>query len=310
MKKIFGAAALTLALGLASCGGSGSTSVRSGLDSLFTASQADTLVMTTAQVGGWEIGGQLSNAMAADSTFSKEEFLKGVKYCLDADTAPSFAYGMQIGTSINNTIKYWSQNGITIDKKAFFDMFKKAVMQDSVSIEDRTAANALYTGISTQFREALNAYDEYRLEASPESQANIKLGQQFIDSIAGANPDVKITASGLAYRIINPGSDKKADTDDLVEIWYTATTLDGGQFDKADSISARAIPLRMRNEALKQGVGLIGEGGEAILYVPGKLAYGINKSQRFGLGPNEPVIYTIKVNKIQTQAEAAAEKKK
>lgn len=309
MKKIIGASALIIGLALASCGGGSQTKVVGGLDSLFTSAQADTLVMTTAQVGGWQIGNLISQAMVADSTFSKQQFLKGVKYALDADTATSFAYGMQIGTNINNTIKYWSQAGIQIDRDAFFRQFEHAVLQDSVSIEERQSINALNSAINTQFSQALSAYEDYKIEASEISQANIKRGQQYVDSIAGANPDVKITASGLAYQIINSGSDKKAADDDLVEIWYTAKTIDGETFDKSDSISARPLPLRMRNEGLKQGVALLGEGGEAVVYVPGKLAYGANKSQRFGLTPNQMVIYTLKVNKIQTQAEAAAAKK-
>lgn len=306
MKKIIGAATLLIGLSLASCsGGSGTTKVEGGLDSLFTSAQADTLVMSTAQVGGWEIGNMISNAMEADSTFSKEAFLKGVKYALDADTATSFAFGMQIGANVNNTLKYWSQAGIVIDRETFFSQFKKAVMQDSVSMEEQAFVNSTNMRINTQFREAMSAYEDYKLEASERSQANIKRGQEYIDSLAKADPEVKVAASGLVYRIINPGSDKRASADDLVEIWYTATTPGGETFDKADSISARPVPLRLRNEGLQQGVAMLGEGGEATFYVPGKLAYGTNKNQRYGLGPNEMVIYNVKVKKIQTPEEAS-----
>ncbi|MCM1452682.1 MAG: FKBP-type peptidyl-prolyl cis-trans isomerase [Clostridium sp.] len=306
MKKLFAAASLTIALTLASCGGgSGRATVEGGLDSLFTAAQADTLVMSTAQVGGWEIGNMLKNAMEADSTFSKEEFLKGVKYIVDADSSSSFAFGIQIGTNINGTIKYWSQAGIKIDRNAFFRQFKKAVLQDSISMEERAFVNAANTRANSQFREAMAAYEEYKIESSELSQANIKKGQEFIDSLAAANPNVKVAASGLAYEITNPGNEKRATPDDLVELIFTGTTLDGRTFDKADSVSARLVPLRLRNEGLQQGVEMLGEGGEATFYIPGKLAFGTNRNSRFGLAPNELVTYTVKVNKIQTQEEAA-----
>jgi len=305
MKKIIGAAALIIGLSMASCNGGGRTTVEGGLDSLFSAAQADTLVMSTAQVGGWEIGSMINNAMEADSTFSKEEFLKGVKYTLDADTSTSFAFGMQIGSNINNTIKYWSQVGIKINREAFFGQFKEAVLQDSISMEERAFTNGANTRVNAQFREAMSAYEDYKIEASERSRANIKLGQEYIDSVANANPDVKVAASGLAYQITNPGSDKRANVDDLVEIEYVATTTYGDTFDKADSVSARPVPLRLRNEGLQQGVAMLGEGGEAVFYIPGKLAYGTNKNQRYGLGPNQLVIYKVKVNKIQTQEEAS-----
>lgn len=306
MKKIFGAAALVIGLSVASCGtGGGSTKVDSGLDSLFSDAQADTLVMSTAKVGGWEIGAMLGNAIEADSTFSKEEFLKGVKYIIDADTSSSFAFGMQIGTNINSTLKYWNNAGVKVDRDAFFSQFKKAVMQDSVSMEERAYVNGENTRAASQFREAVMVYEDYKIEASEISQNNIKAGQQFVDSLAAANPNVKVTASGLAYEITNPGNDKRATTNDLVEMYYSGMSIDGNEFDKADSISARAVPLRLRNEGLQQGVAMLGEGGEATFYVPGKLAYGTNRNKRFGLEPNQLVIYKVKVNKIQTQEEAA-----
>ena len=108
------------------------------------------------------------------------------------------------------------------------------------------------------------------------SKANIKLGQEYIDSVAGANPEVKVAASGLAYQILNPGSEKRANADDLVEVEYTATTTYGDEFDRADAVSARPVPLRLRNEGLQQGIAMLGEGGEAVFYIPGKLAFGTN----------------------------------
>lgn len=305
MKKIIGAAALIVGLSMASCGGGGRTTVENGLDSLFSSEQADTLVMSTAQVGGWEIGNMLKNAIEADSTFSKEEFLKGVKYAIDADTSTSFAFGMRIGDNINSTLKYWKDAGISVDREAFFNQFKKAVMQDSVSMEERAFTNTANSRINSQFREAMSVYEDYKIEASERSKANIKLGQEYIDSVAGANPDVKVAASGLAYQILNPGSEKRANADDLVEVEYTATTTYGDEFDRADAVSARPVPLRLRNEGLQQGIAMLGEGGEAVFYIPGKLAFGTNKNQRYGLGPNQLVIYKVKVNKIQTQEEAS-----
>lgn len=306
MKKIIGAAALIIGLSMASCGsGSGSTKVENGLDSLFSDAQADTLVMSTAKVGGWEIGKMLSNAIEADSTFSKEDFLKGVKYIIDADTASSFAFGMQIGTNINSTLKYWNNAGINVNRDAFYNEFKKAVMQDSISMDERTYVNGENARAASQFREALALYEDYKIEASEVSQNNIKAGQEYIDSLAAANPDVKVTASGLAYQITNPGNDKRATSEDLVEMYYSGTSIDGNIFDKADSVSARPVPLRLRNEGLQQGVAMLGEGGEATFYVPGKFAYGTNKNKRFGLEPNQMVIYKVKVNKIQTQEEAS-----
>lgn len=306
MKKFIGAASIIIGLTMASCGGgSGKTTVHGGLDSLFTSAQADTLVMSTAQVGGWEIGNMLANAMEADSTFSKEQFLKGVKYVIDADTASSFAFGMQIGTNIAGTIKYWSQAGISIDREAFFNQFQKAVMQDSISMEERAFTNNVNMRVNTQFREAMGAYQKYKIDASERSQSNIKRGQEYIDSLAAANSDVKIAASGLAYQITNPGAEKKPGLDDNVELVYTASTLDGNVFDKADDVSARSVPLRLRNEGLQQGVQMLGEGGEATFYIPGKLAYGTNENNRYGLGPNQTVVYKVKVNKIDAKEDQA-----
>lgn len=314
MKKIIGAVIIVAATAFAACNGSGSgnVTVEPGLDSLFSSAKADSMVMSSAQMGGWELGGMIAQAKQSDSTFSETDFLNGVKYAMAADTSVSYTYGMQIGMNINNMIKNWDKNGIYVNRNAFFEAFKKSLMQKSDTVpnfEQSAFVNSLNQRLNQEFYQAKEAYENYKLENTDESKANVARGEQYIDSVAKANPSVKIAASGLAYDITNPGSDKKAslENDDIVDVWYTASTLDGRVFDRVDSINARPRPLKyFGTPGLQQGIEMVGEGGSAVLYVPGRLAYGPNKDGRYRLTPNEPIIYNIQVKQVQTPAEAAA----
>lgn len=40
---------------------------------------------------------------------------------------------------------------------------------------------------------------------------------------------------------------------------------------------------------------MLGKGGKATLYIPGKLAYGVDGAPRAGIGPNAMLIFDIEV---------------
>ena len=51
-----------------------------------------------------------------------------------------------------------------------------------------------------------------------------------------------------------------------------------------------------------QGLGLLGEGGEATLYIPAELAYGERGNR--GIEPNSTLIFEVKVLKVGQFVEA------
>ena len=86
---------------------------------------------------------------------------------------------------------------------------------------------------------------------------------------------VQETASGLQYRIENPGSELKATAIDTVEVHYKGTLLDGKVFGSSyDRGETAKFPLNRVIPGWTEGMQLVGEGGKITLWVPFNLGYG------------------------------------
>jgi len=105
--------------------------------------------------------------------------------------------------------------------------------------------------------------------------------------------DVDTTATGLQYTIIAAGADEKIAPNDTVWVNYKGTLIDGTVFDENDSTKFVA------NRVIKgwtEGLGLLGEGGKATLYIPSDLAYGPRGNQV--IEPNSALIFDVEVLKV------------
>ena len=105
--------------------------------------------------------------------------------------------------------------------------------------------------------------------------------------------NVDTTASGLQYTIIAEGAAEKVAPQDTVWVNYKGTLLDGTVFDENENMEFVA------NRVIKgwtEGLGLLGEGGKATLYIPANLAYGERGNR--GIEPNSTLIFDVEVLKV------------
>lgn len=118
------------------------------------------------------------------------------------------------------------------------------------------------------------------------------------EDVKAAPASAKKTASGLAYRVLKPGTGKKhpAETD-KVTVHYSGWTPDGKMF---DSSVMRGEPATFAlNRVIKgwtEGVQLMVEGEKARFWIPGNLAYG-DKPTRPG-APAGPLVFDIELLSI------------
>ena len=127
-----------------------------------------------------------------------------------------------------------------------------------------------------------------------EYKAAVNLAKQEAFLAENAKKDgIQTTESGLQYRLISEGADYKVQPQDTVWVTYKGQLIDGTVFDQNDSTQFVA------NRVIKgwtEGLGLLGEGGEATFYIPAELAYGERGNR--SIAPNSTLIFDVKVHKV------------
>ena len=121
---------------------------------------------------------------------------------------------------------------------------------------------------------------------------NLAEGKAFLAKNA-LKENVDTTASGLQYTIEAEGAAEKIAPQDTVWVNYKGTLLDGTVFDENDST------MFVANRVIRgwtEGLGLLGEGGKATLYIPSDLAYGPRGNQ--SIEPNSALIFDVEVLKV------------
>lgn len=107
------------------------------------------------------------------------------------------------------------------------------------------------------------------------SLSGCKRGIPAPPDVAAVPVDAAVTASGLASRVLQPGSGTRhPGTHERVTVHYTGWTTDGQMF---DSSVARGEPATFRLDEVipgwTEGVHLMVEGEKRRLWIPERLAY-------------------------------------
>ena len=121
---------------------------------------------------------------------------------------------------------------------------------------------------------------------------NLAEGKAFLAKNA-RKENVDTTASGLQYTIIAEGAADKVAPQDTVWVNYKGTLLDGTVFDENEDV------MFVANQVIRgwtEGLGLLGEGGKAVLYIPSNLAYGERGNR--SIAPNSTLIFDVESLKV------------
>lgn len=123
-------------------------------------------------------------------------------------------------------------------------------------------------------------------------------GEKFLEDNA-KKEGVVVTASGLQYKVITPGTGKSPKATDTVEVHYEGTLIDGTVFDSSyrrkETIE---FPLNGVIAGWTEGVQLMQEGAKYRFFIPSKLAYG-SRGAGGVIGPNQALIFDVELIKVR-----------
>lgn len=168
----------------------------------------------------------------------------------------SYAIGANFGTQVKN-------DGLNLNLDAFMN-----------GVRDAMAGNNQFTDAEMQqiFMEFQKYMQERQATAANEAKA---AGLKFLEENK-KNADVKVTESGLQYKVVSLGKGEKPSATSKVTVKYTGTLIDGTVFDSTDKNGGEPISFGL-NQVIKgwtEGLQLMPVGSKFIFYIPSDLAYG------------------------------------
>ena len=296
MKKTLFVIAMS-AIAVASTGCSKSDSKASAEEQAFN----DSLTMVLGRGQGAMLAQNMDQLPADElAKFNKKSFIRGFKEVVMSDTADvAYQYGVQIGLGFARQIKALYGEGVDINREELIRYFSQAFLADSINNSqlgiDMNDMQALMNRVQQKSQarqmEAAQAQQAAREAEAAENEAK---GAAFIAAQIKADPSIKTTESGLAYKVNKQGTGATATETSNVTVHYTGKLIDGTVF---DSSVDRGEPANFAVTAVVPGFGeglkLMNKGAKYTLYIPAKLAYGNNGAG--SIPPGSTLVFVVEV---------------
>lgn len=296
MKKLFLFGAVAAAMGLASCNGGSVDSPKTFEDSI---------AVLTATAQGQGLVRHINNLPEEmREKISKESFIRGLQMVMDADTAgmQDFFSGLQYGMQQMQGMMQMEESGLKVDRQLFVKAFTKAFMADSVSDAEMMKINDLLTPVQEKMTSIVMKKQEEKMAAMTKAnnekfEANKKAGSEFLAKTLAADKTIKVTESGLAYKVTKMGNGPVAKETDRVNVKYTGKLIDGTEF---DSSKGAEVPFSPKGVVPGFGEALttLPAGTEVTLYIPENLGYG--RQGQGKIQPGSTLIFEIVIGDVVT----------
>lgn len=152
-------------------------------------------------------------------------------------------------------------------------------------------------------------YESRQEKMKAEGEENKKKGQEFLAQNE-KKEGVKVTASGLQYKVLTEGEGDKPSSTDTVVVHYKGTLTDGTQFDSSyDRNEPAEFPVDRVIPGWTEALQLMKKGAKYQLFIPSELAYG--ERGRPSIPANSVLLFDVELIDIKKPAkEEKAEKPK
>ncbi|MCP3678395.1 MAG: FKBP-type peptidyl-prolyl cis-trans isomerase [Deltaproteobacteria bacterium] len=125
---------------------------------------------------------------------------------------------------------------------------------------------------------------------------NLKKGQVYLEANK-KKKGVKVTSSGLQYRVIKEGDGPTPTASDKVKVHYRGTLIDDTEFDSSYERGQPALfGVSQVIKGWVEGLQLMNVGSKYVLYIPESLAYGKNGPP--SIGPSQTLIFEVELLEI------------
>jgi len=234
---------------------------------------------------GMSVGQQHRRSIADRSVMPELPVV--AQHTLSLDSGVVRTIGMSVGQRIKD-------DGFEVEPKLVAEAIADALGEGEkkMTMEQMAAAfQELNDQLQAHAEAQAKAAEEARLAAAGENKTK---GEAFLAENA-KKEGVKVTQSGLQYKVLEAGDGATPKATDVVKTHYRGTLIDGTEF---DSSYERGEPVEFPVNGVIQGwveaLQLMKVGGKWRLYIPPDLAYGERGAGRL-IGPNQVLIFDIEL---------------
>ena len=219
----------------------------------------------------------MKNILLLLLTISSINFYQAQKKMNNELDSVSYLLGAAIGGNILNELP-------EANKEALIQGFKDKLYGNKPAVTDPN-------------NQMLNSY--FQKKAERDAQTAMQDGIRFLEENK-KNPNVKVTASGLQYEVIQEGNGAKPTATSKVKVHYHGTTPSGEVF---DSSVRRGEPITFGlNQVIKgwtEGLQLMAVGSKYRFFIPQELAYGANPQPGSAIKPYMPLVFEVELLGIE-----------
>lgn len=196
----------------------------------------------------------------------------------------SFAIGYSIGADMAQRGADFNTDQLTEGLRAGLGEIESRLTQEQI-------AQSLFS-FQMQMQQKM-------MEQAKESLAK---GQAYLDANA-QKEGVKVTESGLQYKVLTQGDGATPTLDDVVQARYKGSLIDGTVFDQSEGDETVSFPVARVIEGWVEALQMMKVGDKWELTIPSNLAYGEMGSPQGAIGPNEVLVFEIELVGIDQPAE-------
>lgn len=195
----------------------------------------------------------------------------------------SYAVGQSIGKNIK-------QQGADLDP----EVIAQGLRDGATGAEPKLSDEEIRSTMMAFQEEMMKKAQQKQMASQGDAQKNAEESKAFLEKNAKAE-GVKVTASGLQYKVITEGKGKSPKETDQVTVNYRGTLPNGKEFDSSYKRGQPAtFPVNGVIRGWTEALQMMKPGAKWMLWIPPELAYGPNGAGA-DIGPNQALIFEVEL---------------